>query len=65
MVELPYIDVKIEPGDPSLITYKPDNLLFDYEAQFTDEQTLEIQVLFEEPVYVSANKPEDTLVLTF
>ena len=42
IVELQYIDIRIEPGDPSLDSYDPEKLLFDYNAEFTDDKTLEI-----------------------
>ena len=51
---VPYIDVSIEPGDPTLEGFEPDKLLFDYDAEFTDSRTIEISISFVSPVYVSA-----------
>ena len=36
-----------------------------YSIDFIDSRTIEINVVFDNPLFVSANKPEDVLVILF
>ena len=55
------MEVKVEPGENS----DPSKLEFTFTAEFIDSQTIELVVKFKTPTYVSANQPEDVLVVTF
>lgn len=51
----------MEPGEES----DPSKLGFDYKVSFSDAQTIDIEMIWENPPYVSANDPEDVLVIKF
>ena len=42
IVNVPYIEVYVEPGDPDLETFDPSKLTFTYTAEFIDARTIEI-----------------------
>ena len=58
--EKPYIEVTLLPGENSDVS----KLGFDWEVVMKDEMTLDIVVNFENPVYVSAQQPEDFIEIT-
>ena len=62
---MPYIEISIEPGDPTLETFDPTKLTFTYDAAFEDHRTIKIKVYFDFPVYISAGQKEDILVIKF
>ena len=49
----------MEAGEES----DPSKLGFDYTIKFTGPQTIEIEIDWENPPYVSANQPEDYLLI--
>ena len=51
----------MEPGYES----DPAFLGFDYDIAFKDSKTIEVTMKWANPPYVSANQPEDVLVITF
>ena len=59
IVQVPYIDVSVEPGDPTLETLDLSKLNFSYDAFFEDSKTIKIQIDFVDPVYISAGQVED------
>ena len=54
-------EVQVEPGYSS----DPSMLRFDYTAKFSDNRTIDIQLLWEHPPYVSAEQPEEVLLIKF
>ena len=54
-----FIEVYVEAGAES----DPEKLGFDYSIEFTGPRTIEIDIVWENPPYVSANQPEDYLVI--
>lgn len=59
--EKPFIQIEVEPGYNS----DPEKLKFTYTAEFIDSTTIKLNIKFDTPMYVSANQPEDVLVVTF
>ena len=51
---MPYIDISIEPGDPTLETLDLTKYTFTYDAAFVDSKTIMIKVYFDNAVYISA-----------
>lgn len=51
----------MEPGENS----DPEFLGFTYTVQFVDSTIISLDIKFDSPMYVSANQPEDFLVVTF
>jgi len=58
---VPLIEVFVEPGDSS----DPSKLGFNYTVEFADSRTIELAIVWENPPYVSANQPEDVLIVRF
>ena len=58
---VPFIDVYVEPGEAS----DPSKLTFNYTLGFKDSRSIELEVAWDFPPYVSANQPEDQLVIQF
>ena len=57
--EVNFIQVLVEPGYES----DPSKLGYDYTIKFNGPRTIEIEVTWDNPPYVSANQPEDQLVI--
>ena len=51
---MPYIDISIEPGDPTLENLDLTKYTFTYDADFVDSKTIKIKVYFDNAVYISA-----------
>ena len=58
--EKPFIEISVEPGENS----DPSKLKFTYTAEFASSTKVNIEIKWETPTYVSANQPEDVLVVT-
>ena len=58
---LPLIEVTVEPGESSDIS----KLEFSYKIAFVDSRTIEVVLLWGNAPFVSANQPEDVLVIRF
>lgn len=56
---MPMIEVYVEPGDES----DPSKLGFNSRIEFVSNRTIEIELLWDNPPFVSANQPEDELVI--
>ena len=59
MKVLPFVEIKVLSGEQS----DPSKLTFDYRIEFIDSKTIEIEIEWLDPAYVSANQPEETLVV--
>ena len=59
--QVKFIDVYVEPGESS----DPAKLGFDYKIEFVSNKTIDITIDWENPAFVSANQPEDILVIKF
>lgn len=56
-----FIEVLVEPSEMS----DPSKLGFEYALDFVSNRTIEITISWDNPPYVSANQPEDYLVIRF
>ena len=54
IIDVPYIDISIEPGDPTLENLDLTKYTFTYDAAFVDSKTIMIKVYFDNAVYISA-----------
>ena len=61
MLALPYLQVQVVPGENS----DPAFLDMSFEASFTDNQTISMQLDFKNAPSISSNQPEDVLKLSF
>ena len=59
--QINFIEVYVEPGESS----DPSKLGFDYTMDFVNNKTIKMEIFWENPPYVSANQPEDVLVIKF
>jgi len=59
MKMVPFIDVQVIAGANS----DPTKLGFDYSIEFVDSKTIEIKLNWQEAAYVSANQPEEILLV--
>ena len=58
---MPLLEVIVEPGESS----EPSKLNYNYTVEFVDSRTIEIVIVWENAPFVSANKPEDVLLIRF
>ena len=58
---VPLIEVTLEPGESS----DPSKLNFNYTVEFADSRSIEIEIKWADAPYISANQPEDFLVINF
>ena len=65
--KVPFIEVYIEHNDSKKDdpSFDPAKLACDYDILVVDSTTIEINVQFKFPQYVSASQPEDQLVVKF
>ena len=56
-----FIEVYVEPGEES----DPSKLTFEYDLAFKDDTTISLSIFWDNPPFVSANQPEDVLVIKF
>ena len=56
-----FVEVFVEPGDSSDVS----KLGMSYTIRFENDQSILIDITWENPAYVSANQPEDVLVIRF